>query len=466
MERAEPQPRGDHVLCRGPDIAAARRGIGPGQSLDPATQVVMGAAFGRDFSQVRVHTGATATAAARAVHARAFTHGRDIVFGVPVDQALLAHELAHVAWQDRRPGAPVVQCDDDRAALAERLRVVRARLAELRRRAGQSTERFADATARDRQRQSLARERERSQRQQRVAAGAAQLWGGSVAATRIQRAVTVIRSGNDVTLAVPLYLTYTGVPDQAARRRAQQDAPRIEEAIRNVWRVRISDGEYRGTDFSLRSQVTYLQDAGRRPPGAFLIQVRRPDHDPSFGTSTTGTISLAPVHLEGARVVVVAHELAHLFGFMDTYFSVTTNRAAGPHEQWSVGRTDPAGRADLLGMIDPHFLQRRLQRGEVTEQDVRRQTGPVHVWEEEATTVLRTLGVPPPAPTPPGPDSEDFDPETALDRERREREGQLGSLRERRRRAEESVQWLDTAEEIIRLEAEERELARRSGGTP
>ena len=60
------------------------------------------AAFGQDFREVRVHTGERAADAARAIHARAFTTGPDIVFGngqyrpeTRDGQRLLAHELTH-----------------------------------------------------------------------------------------------------------------------------------------------------------------------------------------------------------------------------------------------------------------------------------------------------------------------------------------------------------------------------------
>jgi len=62
--------------------------------------------FGRDFSQVRVHTDAGAAGAAAAIGARAFTLGRDVVFGAGQyapgtreGRRVLAHELAHVTQQ-------------------------------------------------------------------------------------------------------------------------------------------------------------------------------------------------------------------------------------------------------------------------------------------------------------------------------------------------------------------------------
>jgi hypothetical protein len=62
--------------------------------------------LGHDFSRVRVHADAPAAESARAVGARAYTVGRDVVFGregyAPDSAAgrrLLAHELAHVVQQ-------------------------------------------------------------------------------------------------------------------------------------------------------------------------------------------------------------------------------------------------------------------------------------------------------------------------------------------------------------------------------
>jgi hypothetical protein len=78
----------------------------PAQSLNTTTRAFMASRFGNDFSHVRVHTGGEAADAARAVRARAYTLGRDIVFGAgeysPATRdgkQLLAHELTHVIQQ-------------------------------------------------------------------------------------------------------------------------------------------------------------------------------------------------------------------------------------------------------------------------------------------------------------------------------------------------------------------------------
>lgn len=78
----------------------------PGVPLDPCSRSFMESGFGRDFGQVRVHTGAVANAAANAVNAQAYTVGTDIVVGEGAGvrrtregTRLLAHELTHVLQQ-------------------------------------------------------------------------------------------------------------------------------------------------------------------------------------------------------------------------------------------------------------------------------------------------------------------------------------------------------------------------------
>jgi Domain of unknown function (DUF4157) len=62
--------------------APARAAVPPrsaGRPLDRATRALAESLFGHQFSQVRVHTGAAAAVSARALGARAYTIGRDIV---------------------------------------------------------------------------------------------------------------------------------------------------------------------------------------------------------------------------------------------------------------------------------------------------------------------------------------------------------------------------------------------------
>ena len=78
----------------------------PGRPLDAKSLTFFETQFGRDFSNVRVHTTSQAAESARAMNALAYTAGQDIVFedgqydpGSTQGRQLLAHELAHVAQQ-------------------------------------------------------------------------------------------------------------------------------------------------------------------------------------------------------------------------------------------------------------------------------------------------------------------------------------------------------------------------------
>jgi hypothetical protein len=110
---------------------STRRGmlarLGRGRPLDSDLGGPLGRAFGDDFSDVRLHTDAEAGALSDSLDARAFTVGRDIVFapgeyrpGTLVGDALIAHELAHVAQQRGSAAAePMAKGPAGEAALEE-----------------------------------------------------------------------------------------------------------------------------------------------------------------------------------------------------------------------------------------------------------------------------------------------------------------------------------------------------------
>jgi outer membrane protein OmpA-like peptidoglycan-associated protein len=88
--------------------------IGGGQPLGPNSRAFFEPLFGRDFSQVRLHTGDRAADAARSIDARAFTSGNHVVMGAgeyqPSSSAgkkLLAHELTHVVQQRQAPTSAI-----------------------------------------------------------------------------------------------------------------------------------------------------------------------------------------------------------------------------------------------------------------------------------------------------------------------------------------------------------------------
>jgi hypothetical protein len=103
MMRAEAHSGSAIAQAAGPQVLPAS---GSGYPLDTATRAFMEPRFGHDFGQVRVHADSGAAKSARAVNARAYTLGSDIVFGAgqyapgtAEGDRLLAHELTHVVQQ-------------------------------------------------------------------------------------------------------------------------------------------------------------------------------------------------------------------------------------------------------------------------------------------------------------------------------------------------------------------------------
>ena len=90
-----------------PDVEARIQSLrGRGKPLSEPERAFFEPRFGYDFTRVRIHTDALAAKMARAVNARAFTVGRNVVFGegqhspkTAEGKKLIGHELAHVMQQ-------------------------------------------------------------------------------------------------------------------------------------------------------------------------------------------------------------------------------------------------------------------------------------------------------------------------------------------------------------------------------
>jgi hypothetical protein len=94
----------------------------PSHSLDEASRHSLGHSFGHDLGRLRIHEGADAHAATRALGARAFTSGHDIVIGSSVAVApemrrrTLAHEAVHSVQQETAREHPPANLAHHRAA--------------------------------------------------------------------------------------------------------------------------------------------------------------------------------------------------------------------------------------------------------------------------------------------------------------------------------------------------------------
>jgi len=84
-----------------------------GQPLDTGTRKFFEPRFGRDFSNVRLHTGSKAAESSQAINANAYTLNNNIVFNsgkysphTDDGKRLLAHELTHVVQQGQMAESP------------------------------------------------------------------------------------------------------------------------------------------------------------------------------------------------------------------------------------------------------------------------------------------------------------------------------------------------------------------------
>jgi outer membrane protein OmpA-like peptidoglycan-associated protein len=110
-----PQAAGPVSARQGP--AAQPTVPGLGQPLPAGLRAGL-PRVGIDLDSLRIHHDEAAAQAADEAGARAYTQGRDIVFGrgqwqpqQAAGQALLAHEVTHAAQQAKAGAAPGVQCD-------------------------------------------------------------------------------------------------------------------------------------------------------------------------------------------------------------------------------------------------------------------------------------------------------------------------------------------------------------------
>ncbi|MFJ9419151.1 DUF4157 domain-containing protein [Streptomyces sp. NPDC101227] len=95
----------------------------PGRPLDDSVRADMESRLGADFSDVRVHTDATAHESAESVNAHAYTSGSHIVFqrgrydgSSAAGRHMLAHELTHVIQQRNGPVAGTDRGDGTRVS--------------------------------------------------------------------------------------------------------------------------------------------------------------------------------------------------------------------------------------------------------------------------------------------------------------------------------------------------------------
>jgi hypothetical protein len=98
----------------GSDLEARIRSSDAGQALPGPTRVFFEERFGRDFGDVRVHSGQNAAQLTNDINAHAFTHGSHVWLGSGIRSEpshTMAHELAHVLQQSGSESATATASD-------------------------------------------------------------------------------------------------------------------------------------------------------------------------------------------------------------------------------------------------------------------------------------------------------------------------------------------------------------------
>lgn len=460
----------------------------PGQSLYSTVRGFMEPRFGYDFSQVRVHTDAKAAESAQAMGAVAYTVGQEVVFGAgqyapgtAEGRRLLAHELTHVV-QQASAATPTLQrqpAHNDVADLELELQRKLSERALLARMLEESQKSFAASV-------SERRVYTGSQQQAAKLKAQAQSDLGNIVrastAELLKKKIDVVRSADGFVLHVRFELSYLGRKDSEGRSKAAIDIPRLEKALRDAWTIDLTEGRYAGNKFRLEPQIEFRPQARKRSDKAFQLIVRHDAKGDSFVPGMPGLseeINLNPRHLQGDQIVIVAHELYHLFGWIDAYYDpkeAKKNPRGGPNAPWKqhvVARRDAAGRGDLLGLPDPEHLRAWRDKGFISQADFDRQTrAPLKVWQEDAAQILYALGAPPNAnktDAQTDPNSPGFDPQAAL---RATETSAKQRIAERERATERYAAIADSvqkAERAIQLDEEiaalQKQIAERKAGS-
>ena len=434
----------------------------PSRPLDPATRELMEPRFGHDFRGVRVHTDAKAAESAQAIGAAAYTVGQEVVFGAgryapgtAEGRRLLAHELTHVV-QQASAATPRLQCQPDRNDVTDLELELQSKLSE---------RALLARLLEDLQKKSAADVYERrvntgaQKEQAKLKAGAQGDLQRLVPVDVLKNKIEVVRGKGGFTLKVRIELSYPGLKDAEGRSKAATDIPRIEKTLREAWTIDLTEGRYAGNKFQLEPQIEFRPNARQHSDKALQFIVRRDAKGKTIAQWHLGEVSFNPEHLMGDRVVIAAHELYHLFGFIvDSYYIPEKTAKSGPGAKYSVGRADATGRGDLLGMVDPEKLREWRDSGVISQADFDRQTrAQVKVWQEDADRILYALGASPNTDKTGAqndPNSPGFDPQAALRATEAKAKQRLADLQGATDRYAEIADSVQKAERAIQLDEE------------
>ena len=340
--------------------------------------------FGFNFSNVRIHADQVAAKSAQSINALAYTSGNHIVFNngqyssvTDSGKKLLAHELTHVVQQNKSGEAPLIQQQSapkrrqsphDKATVA----MAKARLAKLEPLLQQAEDRQFTIEA-DRLR--VRADRKRLDENAADLAMPSKLAQEESNLARLNRKpLTITQNSNEISFGVKFQVLFE---DASMIKRFDDLKKNVLAGIDLVWKQTLTGDAFGGRKFNIVPSFTLIKSRSVRDHNFWLINVRMTDKakvaypgctleepDPGFATSVTdplcdgGVMSIPPLHI--GMPGVLGHELLHLFGLIDRYFTTTSVvKGKKPVLETEQVRETP-GRKDPLGAQDATILREDL----------------------------------------------------------------------------------------------------------
>jgi len=319
----------------------------PGKPLDKGLRAFMEPRFGRNLSQVQVHTDAKAAESAQAINALAYTFGKNVVFGagqyVPGNsqgKKLLAHELAHVVQQEttneetaktrltiakaNNAGLQLTPRRSHRLTHDEvlRLQSIDQRIARLETRIA-ANRRQLDAMEAVEMRYRLMMEQQRRENWPGQRTRGSRNPSLEELSNLYLRPLRIRTTPTEIIFQTRFQLTSLGSPSPGAtasfaERQVRALAVSYRAEIQRRWSLRLQQGYYTGRRFRLEMPAIEVIDSPeRRNSDAWLIQLEFNRRGNAITDMGQGVIHMPTNFID--QPVVVAHEVAHLFGFFDEY---------------------------------------------------------------------------------------------------------------------------------------------------
>ncbi len=355
-----------------------------GQPLPNETRNFYEPRFGYDFSNVKLHTDTVAAKSAQSINALAYTSGNNIVFNEgqyspnsDIGKRLLGHELTHVVQQNNIIKRKIIQRNEkDKRVQSPQdkvtVEIAKAKLAKLEPLLQKAEDRQLSIEV-GRLRILAARKR--------IDDNAADLNMPGKRATEENNLanlnklpINISQNDSDIVVTIKFQAFFE---DASMKDKFDTLKTNVQAGINLVWNHTLTDEVFGGKKFSIIPSFTLIDNRVARKHDFWLINIRKvnkgkaiypgcslPQPDPDIPTSITdplcdgGIISIPPLHI--TLPGVLGHELLHLFGLVDRYFTVTSIKPGKGKVFEDEPVRETGGRKDPLGAQDGTILMEDL----------------------------------------------------------------------------------------------------------